>query len=471
MPKGDYNSDYYGVKPTVIKKADGTTVLHYDYSNGGTTYMRDSKGNLASVDNGSVNQYLNKGYTIDPRSYTAQTQVLGDYLNNIYDKQKQMLLAEFRAARDKALGQFNEQKTALQPMYQQMRDQTDVMNAQAVNKLREIMAANGLASGDRALGGSGDNLSAQVALNTQRQNNINSLNLQQQQATNTIDNQIADLMNPMREQSITSQIELERAKALLEDMYRQQEYNFRQSQFDWQKLMDQAGLTGVFNGTPTLAAQNMLFNQNMARNQFDWQKILDEANLTGNFRGTPTLQAQQFAYQQQQDALAQQNWEREFQYRALRDQIADQRYKAEFDEDVRRFGLNYALEKARLNNQITQQNIDNAIAKARLSLDQQQFEWQKQKSNTTSTDPYNQAMVKAVQLAQSDPRLKPDIYGNPPSQDVVNKVINEYYNLIKNQSSYQGSSSWLSGLLGGLGSIANRLSPAYTDDQLRKYLK
>ena len=54
-------------------------------------------------------------------------------------------------------------------------------------------------------------------------------------------------------------------------------------QFNWGKLMDEAGLTGNYNGQRTLQGQ-----------QFDWGKLMDEANLTGNYNGGRTLQGQEF---------------------------------------------------------------------------------------------------------------------------------------------------------------------------------
>lgn len=51
-----------------------------------------------------------------------------------------------------------------------------------------------------------------------------------------------------------------------------------QSQFDWTKVLDTAGLTGMYNDSPTLAFQNL---------QHDWG--LSEAGVTGMYKGAPTL--------------------------------------------------------------------------------------------------------------------------------------------------------------------------------------
>lgn len=81
--------------------------------------------------------------------------------------------------------------------------------------------------------------------------------------------------------------------------------------------MQEAQLTGVYNGRPTLEAQNMQFQQNMAQQQFQanrddemrrraeweseqkWNRLIQSAGLTGEFQGKPTLEALQFALQRQ----------------------------------------------------------------------------------------------------------------------------------------------------------------------------
>jgi hypothetical protein len=50
-----------------------------------------------------------------------------------------------------------------------------------------------------------------------------------------------------------------------------------QQSFDWGRLMDEAGLTGSYNGQRTLQGQ-----------QFDWGKLMDESQLTGMYNNAPT---------------------------------------------------------------------------------------------------------------------------------------------------------------------------------------
>jgi hypothetical protein len=130
-----------------------------------------------------------------------------DNINSMYDKQKESQLAQFKARRDQAVGQINQQKAELKPMYADKRNQADVVNAQNVSKLRELMAAQGLTS-------SGENVTSQVALGSARQGALNQLNTQEQQQVNDFDRRISDINNPAEEQSFVAQLEAERARAL-----------------------------------------------------------------------------------------------------------------------------------------------------------------------------------------------------------------------------------------------------------------
>lgn len=160
-------------------------------------------------------------------------------VNSIYDNQLNSQLQSLYAARDKAVGELNQQKDVNSKTFQSNRNQADVVNAQNVQRLREIMASNGLNS-------SGENVTASVGLQSARQNALNSVNLQEQQATNDIHRQIADLNNPANEMSLRSAIEAQRAQALynasrdqVSDNQWQQQFNTSnnqwQQQFNFQK--------------------------------------------------------------------------------------------------------------------------------------------------------------------------------------------------------------------------------------------
>lgn len=88
-------------------------------------------------------------------------------------------------------------------------------------------------------------------------------------------------------------------------------FGLAQDQFNWRKALDEAGMTGMWNGQMTPAMQNQLFNQMLGlagvtgympngtataamQNQLFNQGVV-EAGLTGMYKGAPTWQADTWA--------------------------------------------------------------------------------------------------------------------------------------------------------------------------------
>lgn len=293
----------------------------------------------------------------DQAAYLKQMQ---DQVNNIYEQQKQAQLAQLYASRDKAVGQLNQQKAELAPQYQSQRNQADVTNAQNVQKLRELMANSGLTS-------SGENVSATVGLQNARQNALNSLNLQEQQANNDINRQISDLNNPANEQALTAALEAQKSQALYDawnkssdrayqvgrdtvaDNQWQQSFdtskNQWQQQFDYgktqdsiQNAMNEANLTGKYNGKNTLAYTQMV------------------ADLTGKYNGKDTFAAQQANAQmawQKSQFKSQQEWQKYvFNHMSASD-------KAQLEWAKKQFGESQAYEYFALKSNLESQKAMN----------------------------------------------------------------------------------------------------------------
>lgn len=231
-----------------------------------------------------------------PRPQTSQFNQKS-YLNNwqsqtddMYNQLIESRVAQLRAQRDKAVGEVNQQKAEVAPQYQALRNQTDVVNMQNVQRLREAMANAGLTS-------SGENVTAQVAQNNARQNSLNALNLQEQQAMNDFDRRIADLMNPDGENALIAQLEAERSRARLDLGMRAEEMAYSRSR---DSLSDDRYYTDL--------------EYRMGRDAVEDGRYLNEQQ-----------------YRQYQDALNEYWNNTQWNYNVGRDQVADDRYNQEWD--------------------------------------------------------------------------------------------------------------------------------------------
>jgi hypothetical protein len=179
----------------------------------GDNLYADPTGKYYSLTNGA------KTYSQSPYE-TAQ-----DKINQMYDAQKQSQLNQLKTQREKAISGFTQQKKDLAPQYASQRNQADVVNAQNVTRLRELMAANGINM-------SGENITAQANMNSSRQSAFNDINNNEQQAYGAIDRQIADVNDPSKDQSIIDSIESERSGKLADEWTRSQQQTYQQM-VDW----------------------------------------------------------------------------------------------------------------------------------------------------------------------------------------------------------------------------------------------
>jgi hypothetical protein len=262
-----------------------------------------------------------KSYNVDPqykmyKGIADTRNQMNSYVNNIFDQTKNARVTALQAQRDQAVNAITAQKNNLKPQYQQMRNQTDAVNQQNVLKLREMMAANGLTA-------TGENVSANVAMNNERVNSLNKLHLQEQEATNELDRRISDLNDPREEQAMLMELEAQRAQALFDANNRAEDIGY-----------------GRYRDGIADERYNKEFQYNAFRDRVGDNRYADELK-----------------YNRGQD---QKQWD----YQTGRDKVSDAQWKAQFDEDVKRYGLDYALK-----NQAQQHSM--AIDNAQLSLNQQ----------------------------------------------------------------------------------------------------
>lgn len=248
-----------------------------------------------------------------------------DNVNSIYDQRKNAQMAQFNAERDKAMGLINQQKAEVAPQYANKRNQADVVNAQNVNKLREMMAANGISA-------SGENVTANVALGSARQGALSQLNLQEQQTNNDFNRQITDINNPERTNAMIAELEASRAEALYNAGNRADDVGYSRQR------------DGVMDSRYSDETQYNRGRDTVADNRY----------------------SQQYGYQQQRDKVSDSQWKQQFDYGKSRDSVADNRWGQEFNQDNQR----YAQEKAW--REYTYNNMS-AADKAQMSQNASQF--------------------------------------------------------------------------------------------------
>ncbi|RFU70344.1 hypothetical protein D0469_07015 [Peribacillus saganii] len=348
---------------TVGTKADGTKIFYQT----GTPSGGGGGGGSSKPKTSSFNQ----------QAYTQQYQ---NQINSMYDRQREAQLNQLRATRDRAVGEINQQKQQVAPQYQTMRNQSDVVNTQQVQRLRETMAANGLQA-------SGENVTAQTGLANQRQSNLNSLNLQEQQTMNDLNRRITDLNNPAEENALIANLEAERARALLDIGMRADEIGYSRSR---DAVMDgrYADETNYNRGRDSVAdqryADETTYNRGQDQKQWDYQSSRDKLN--------------DYWRQREYDA-SRYDLRKEWDYRDKRDRVSDEQWQKQYDAG------RYDRAKDVEWRKITYNNMS--------ASERAQLEWNKRQ--------YGEDMAWRMfeleyngELAQSQSQAELDFYGNNP---------------------------------------------------------
>lgn len=284
-----------------------------------------------------VDQYGNKlktTPTVTPAIVPTATAITTE--NDIQDAIKAMKQAQISAAvaglaksRDTALSNLAAEKATIQPEYYKKRNVEATASQLQAKNFAEYMAQRGGAS-------SGVAAQAELARNVALQGNIGALNQQETADYGTNARRVADTQNAY-ESDVTAAkagAEANAMQLMIAEMQRQATAQQAMEQFNKSFGLQEAGVTGKYNGQDTLAALQDAFNrsvqeaqlmgtyngqQTLASQAQALQKAFEEAQLLGTYNGQSTLAAQQLAQQ-----LAQQQWENAFNEKQLAAQTAYQ---------------------------------------------------------------------------------------------------------------------------------------------------
>lgn len=189
--------------------------------------------------------------TTSPKVSNPSTNSINDQINKMYDAQQKSQIDSLTQSQRKATSQVNAQKKSTVQDYYNQKNQADVVNQQNVQKLRELMAANGLT-------GSGENVTANVNLANQRQSSLNNLNTKEQQAMDAYNQQMYNINDPAQAQQIRDQIAAQRAQALSNQYWNSYQFNNIPASQQATNAMSWA------NNQATLQQQQAALNQQIA---------------------------------------------------------------------------------------------------------------------------------------------------------------------------------------------------------------
>ena len=241
--------------------------------------------------------------------------------DEMFDEQAAAQAAAIKAARDNTISGYNQQIGAAPGQYQPLRNQSSAGGAVRAKGIKEAMAASGQ-------GNSGANLTAQSSNNAQTTGEIAGYNLQQSDLVNKLKTAIADVTNSASLQEVQSNAEInaQRIQAAINETNRVSDTNYNRSQDTFGNNISLAGITGMYNGAPTmqgkqfdLQAESTTIENEMNRIKM---QMLQDPNSPENQMNNIKLAQMQFDLQQAQELAKYAPQEAQLKIQQIKAQIA-----------------------------------------------------------------------------------------------------------------------------------------------------
>jgi len=306
-------------------------------------------------------------------------------INSMYDSSLNSTLANLKQKIADSISSQNKLITDAPAQFTDAKNQTQNDQFQSSQNLKEMLANNGLSD-------SGYGLQSQLGINNTASKNLNTVNLAQQKIISDANAQIAQLTadGNLQEAQAVSDNATARLQALIGQQNTDTARQDTLTQNGIQNAMNEANLTGTYNGVQTLQAKqaDLQNQQNAIAN------AMQEAQLTGNYKGQQTLAAQAQALQAQQDQISQ----------ALNIAQVTGMYNGQETQSAKQNDIANQLNQQQLQAQITQNNTSN-------SFNQQQFAYQKSQDQ-------------AAQQAATQKQLLLDKANATDAYTSIGKVVN-----------------------------------------------
>ena len=241
-----------------------------------------------------------------------------DLITQQTDLARQALINQIAEQQRQAEAGYEEAIAGQSDAYRQARTNADVQAQLIAKRMQERNANLGLATGSQAQ----QQLEQQTAL----MGTLGGLQMQEQAAKDALQR---DLANVQAQGAFAQQQgELALQQQAIQNQIEQQRY------LD-SLAIQRAGLTGMYQGQPTMAMQNQMYNQMVTNRAYELQLAgfdadqayqqaqleLQQAGLTGMYQGQPTLAGQQMQQQLTSGDIA--NQIAQIQLEALPTQIAN----------------------------------------------------------------------------------------------------------------------------------------------------
>lgn len=215
--------------------------------------VASNQNNMSYTGNDGKNYDLMTGKEIPtstsaPMTYTPTNTVTNNsgQITDMYGQQLAAAQAALKASIQQSMGQYQDTIKNAPGQYQPLRDQASYAGATNLQNNNEMLANDGQQGGV--------NRTENTAINSSTENNINTLNAQQQQVIDTANKAINDLQaqGDIKGAELVAQNASDKIKALIDESNRVDSTTYSRGQDAFNNGINIAGLTGTYNGNQTI---------------------------------------------------------------------------------------------------------------------------------------------------------------------------------------------------------------------------
>jgi hypothetical protein len=185
-------------------------------------------------------------------------------IDRLAELRRRQAIAQLDKSKNAALGQIANERAQVQPRYYQARNDANTQNKLQARNFAEYMANRGLAQ-------SGENDQARLMQNMALQNAIGELKRQEASVYDELGRRETEVENAYQSDlaSVEAGLAAQALSEQIAEMRRQDELRRQEEQFRQQLAIQEAGLTGFYNGQQTLDAQRVM--QALRNGDIDYQ--------------------------------------------------------------------------------------------------------------------------------------------------------------------------------------------------------
>ncbi|NSW92868.1 MAG: LysM peptidoglycan-binding domain-containing protein [Firmicutes bacterium] len=228
---------------------------------------------------------------------TANSYNITDYINEYKEALRKSRIAALDKARQGALSTLRAEESAIAPQYAASRQQAVALSDLGAKNFAEYLAKRGLRSSGAASQG-------QIAQNVALQNIMGELSRGETQALSDIARRRSDIETGYQTDVANVQADIEASvlPQLIQQLNAERQYALQQQQLAAQI----AGLTGIYEGKPTLEALRLLTEQqqNAIENELERKKFEEQIRqFEKNFTESQKRWNEEFKFNQQKQTF------------------------------------------------------------------------------------------------------------------------------------------------------------------------